>query len=94
MMESERKSPVLSILAVVVLLLLPLGAYVGGYFWLGEAATIPFTTASGGAQPGMERKYGRDWLRGCFEPAAWAEAKLGGYPVLVLGKEDAKAFSP
>jgi hypothetical protein len=68
-------APILAVLAVVLPLLL-FGLYVGGYFLLGEGAAIPFTTVSGGTQAGIERRYGRDWLRKCFEPAAWAEAKL------------------
>ena len=84
-------APILAVLAVVLALL---AGYVGGYFWLGGGATITFTTTSGGTQPGIERRYGRDWLRACFEPAAWAEAKLGGYPVNVCGREDVKSFAP
>jgi len=90
---TSRPSTAAPILAVLAIVLAMLGAYVGGYVWLGQAATIAFTTASGGSQPGMERRYAQDWLRRCFEPAASAEAKLGGYPVLLIAREDAKAFS-
>jgi len=91
---TSRPSTAAPILAVLAIGLGMLGAYVGEYFWLGQATTIRFTAAAGGSQPGIERRYERDWLRQCFEPAAWAEAKLGGYSVLLIAREDAKAFSP
>jgi hypothetical protein len=62
-------APILAVLAIV---LVTLGAYVGGYFWLGKA--------TGGILPPrtdfVDRNYGHAWMVPLYMPAGWLEAKL------------------
>jgi hypothetical protein len=60
-------------LAVFALLALILGAYVGGYFWLGECDRFSVNNT-----PYCQRLYGSDWLVALFTPAGQIETVLRG----------------
>ena len=71
-------APILAVLAVV---LVTLGAYVGGYYWLGERYSI-YTHDNFELPPGrIERDYPHVWLRTIYLPAARVEAWLTGIDV-------------
>jgi hypothetical protein len=57
---------------LAVMLIIPLVAYIGGYFWLCRVAT--------GTLPGSslftDRQYGQPWMVVLFKPAGWLESRL------------------
>ena len=62
-------APILALLTIVGTLL---GAYVAGYFWLGEKVDFPFyNPANGGFL--MARYYRNEWIATVFAPAAKVE---------------------
>ena len=71
---TSRPSTAAPILAVLAIVLAMLGAYVGGYFWLGQRCdwlhdgTLEFPT----------RFYSHRWMAIVFEPAARIESQLTG----------------
>ena len=66
------------ILAALALLLLPLGAYVGGYFWLGEVEEQWINSPDDG---GYARVYRQEWAWTIYKPAGKVEAWLTGIAV-------------
>jgi hypothetical protein len=74
---TSRTSAVAPILAALVLLAVPLGAYVGGYFWLGvlvdPASSVPAVSRT---KPDLYRLYRYQWLASGFKPAARIESWL------------------
>ena len=55
-------------------LLLPLVAYVGGYFWLAQESSVG---------PSSDRVYRHDWQATAFKPAGCVESTLRGRKVRV-----------
>jgi hypothetical protein len=87
-MTGQRKSAVAPILAALAILLLPLVAYVAGYFGLGEFEALT---------PDHDqicRTYPHDWMRVAYRPAGWLEAKWRHRYVVILGNEDVDEFLP
>jgi hypothetical protein len=79
-------------LAVLALIVVPLGAYVAGYFWLGErryqvagswSSTTTVDSASAGRIVMIERRYTQQWLTRIYEPAGKVEGWFGDIEVLV-----------
>jgi hypothetical protein len=68
------------ILAVLAVLLVTLGAYVGLYFYLGVRLFAP----PGTDPPQVLRFYSSAWMSDFFRPAAFVEAQIRGKRV-VLG---------
>jgi len=66
-------------LAVFALVVVPMTAYVAGYFWLGEYTWFQ----SPGREVIVERHYRHRWLAILFAPAAKVEELLRGNPVLL-----------
>ena len=54
--KENRSCPAAPILVAVLVIAVPLGAYLAGYFWLGEVL-VPF------AGPGIERSYPYAWQK-------------------------------
>src|SRR5262245_59647146 len=82
-MENSRKpnkSPALAMF-VPLAMLLSLGLYIGGYFWLG--GRNDWQSKQTGALVAIERYYGRPWLALLFKPAGWVEQQLRGVEVEV-----------
>jgi hypothetical protein len=79
---TSRPSTAAPILAVLAVALVTLGAYVGGYFWLGEYHYNDHIRAHN-----ISRYYFHDWQRTAFRPAAWVEAQITGEMVILLGEE-------
>jgi len=69
---TARPSTAAPILAVLAVVLVTLGAYVGGYLWSGKVirGTLPPRTDF------VDRNYGHAWMVSLFRPAGWCEAKL------------------
>lgn len=78
---TSRPSTAAPILAVLAVVLATLGAYVGGYLWLGQCSIsyphgdpdLPFDR--------IERGYPQRWMVTAFKPVSLVEASLFGYPV-------------
>ena len=77
---TSRPSSLPVIIAIAALLLVPLGAYLGGYFWLGVKLDRDDQTL---------RLYLREWQRTIYRPAARAESLMTGRQVEV---EDLSAW--
>ena len=68
---TSRPSFTVPILAILAILFALLGAYVGGYFWLGKVDTV--------SRPGTrERFYNRQWLCVIYKPLGKVETWLTG----------------
>jgi hypothetical protein len=76
---TSRPSTAAPILAVLAIVLVPLGIYVGGYFLSGQ-----YSDAVLDGQPIIERGYRFAWQRSLFEPAARLEQWLVGRDVFVV----------
>ena len=75
--------PILAILAVVPLALI--GAYAGGYFWLGQCdVTIHGSDDGTTVEIGLRRSYASEQQADWFQPAALVESWLRGCPVLII----------
>ena len=74
------------VLALFALIVVPLGAYVGGYFWLGEYTWYQ----SPGREVTVERHYRHQWLTILFTPAAKVEELVRGNPVWLRYKGDGR----
>ena len=72
MSEKSYPSP-LPIIAILAILLLLIGGYVGAY--LGVGVRVDWRTPSG-AVGTIERTYTHKWMLILFAPAAWAETKM------------------
>jgi hypothetical protein len=83
---TSRPSTAAPILAVLAIVLVTLGAYVGGYFWLGHCRT----TATSGATDYVWRDYELQWVAELYRPAAKAESWLRLIDVDVTGPDDKK----
>jgi hypothetical protein len=77
---TSRPSTAAPILAVLAIVLVMLGAYMGGYFWLGEYRT--WTSARTNAVI-IERRYSQEWQRGIYRPVAYVESHLFGESVVI-----------
>lgn len=70
---TSRSSTAAPILAVLAIVLVTLGAYVGGYFWLSQRIDL--------APNAFVRDYNNAWLNTAFRPAARIESWLCGVSV-------------
>src|SRR5437762_1119651 len=68
---TARPSTAAPILAVLAIVLMTLGEYVGGYFWLGDYGASP-------SGQYVLRLYRYQWLIPFFKPAAAVEERLRG----------------
>ena len=75
---TARPSIASPILAALLLLLLPLGAYIAGYYWLTEGY---FWFQSPGRTAIVDRHYRAHWEAQLFTPAARVEGVLRGCKV-------------
>ena len=69
---TSRPSTAAPILAVLAIVLATLGAYVGGYFWLGEYESFQ----SPGRAPSIVRTYRFAWQKMLFRSAGRVEGFL------------------
>ena len=76
---TSRPSTAAPILAALAILLLPLGVYVGGYFWLGRRADRFHVVTNELAR--IDRTYPKRWLAILYQPAARAEEAARGVEV-------------
>src|SRR5687767_1074031 len=80
--------PIAAILAIVLLLI---GGYVGAYLGMGERFDQPLVTFTGVPDYGAmttERVYSHKWAPAVFAPAAWIESRLRGAEVRATTKPD------
>ncbi len=68
----------------IVALLVTVGSYVGGYFWLSKPASRTF----------IAREYEYEALRVIFGPMGWAEAEWTGMGVVLLGPNEVDFYEP
>jgi hypothetical protein len=84
----RRAVPVVSSVIVVVVGVLLI--YVAGYFWLGDA----WRPGPAGPGPLRMRVFGSPWLAAAYQPAAWVESRIRGYPVIAGTEDDLRNASP
>ena len=82
---TSRPSTAAPILAVLAIMLLPLGAYVGGYYGLGEYSELRCEWE----KPITHRIYRNAWCCHVFTPLAKAESKVSSREVRLLSDEPA-----
>jgi hypothetical protein len=87
-MAEKRKSAAAPILAGVAIVLVLLGAYVGGYFWANTQTLILQETQLQTTK--SVRMYRWNWQCRVFMPMAWLETKVSGREVLLGSLQDAK----
>jgi hypothetical protein len=83
--EPRRKAdwPILAAV-IAALMLVPLGFYVGGYFFLGETSDVlVMNKADGICHAGIGRRYQSQWLARIYTPAGEVEQFLLRHPVLI-----------
>jgi hypothetical protein len=80
---TSRPSTAAPILAVLAVALVALGAYVGGYFWLGQLCQSPITVTSwlNDESPELLRVYPHQWQALMFWPVARIETWVRGESV-------------
>jgi hypothetical protein len=87
-MTRERKRHTSIWLTAIAIALVLLGAYVGGYFWLGEYEVD--RVLHDGAH---WRVYSSSEIKACYRPMAWCECRVRGESV-VLGSRDGGGMFP
>jgi hypothetical protein len=75
-MNDKRSSSVLVLVAVIVLLTVVLGAYVGAYFMRATVVTHPQTGI-------VVRQYPTKWEAALFKPAGWFDGCVTRRKVMV-----------
>jgi hypothetical protein len=86
---TSRFSSAAPILASLAIVLVTLGVYVGGYFWLGDEQLL--LHSGGGAPVGtstLQRTYRHRWQALVFAPAARVEAWWRGVDVELTTPRD------
>lgn len=72
---TSRPSTTGPILSMLAILLVTLGTYVGGYFWLGKR--IDSLSLSPRTQiEAIDRSYAHVWLATTYRPAGWVKSML------------------
>ena len=83
----SRSSTAAPILAALAIVLLPLGAYVGGYYWLGAVQqwylSGPGDPLSRGELQAIDRTYPNRLLANIYQPAGRVEAWLRGIEIKI-----------
>jgi hypothetical protein len=82
---TSRPSTAAPILAVLAIVLVMLGAYVGGYFWLGEYDRWPDPLSNNWE---VARTFPNHGWSATFQPAGKLEAWIRSVPVFVQSAED------
>jgi hypothetical protein len=73
--------PLLAMLAIVVV---PLVAYVAGYFWMGKRMEVLGLGVDNLGRPypySIERNYPQRWMTTIYRPAGWLEEKVRGVDI-------------
>ncbi len=86
-MDDRRRHAGTPILVAVAIVLLFLGAYLAGYFWLGKYDSV--TNDSDEAMY-VSRDYGQQWLANLYQPAGKLEAWLRRIEVTISGPESGR----
>ncbi|WP_339908098.1 hypothetical protein [Symmachiella dynata] len=84
------------VIYAIVVLLVTVGSYVGGYLWLWEHEELGwfrkhtvFVSPHASLPPYIPhdhvRKFELDWLRTVFAPLGWAEANIRGEALAIEG---------
>ena len=84
---TERKHSAPAILTAVLVLMLLLGAYVAGYFWLGDYDS---GTNDNDETLYVSRDYGQQWLAKLYSPAGKLESWLRRIEVTVSGPDSGR----
>jgi hypothetical protein len=79
---TSRPSTAAPILVVLAIGLVMLGAYVGGYFWLGEA--FGYFVGNSDQPCEIERNYDYPWQQEIFQQAANVESWMRGMKVRAI----------
>jgi hypothetical protein len=72
----------------ILLVLIAIVLYAGGYFLLSDR----WTWFSSGQL--RMRVFASEWLADVYQPAAWVESKIRGYPVVAGSQADVFILSP
>jgi hypothetical protein len=77
----EKKSPVITIAAIVGLLLILLGVYIAGYLFLSESISTTLRVNGVVTFEGTVRSFPNGWLARAYTPAAIVEETITRTPV-------------
>jgi hypothetical protein len=101
MRDERRKSDWLVVLAVcTALLLVPLGLYVGGYYWLANTAETRFPVFDESLSPHplhvevRVRCYSSAWLASIYEPLGRIESSIAKKPVSIQSSNELHSRGP
>ena len=86
--KSHRHTPLVMLTMLALLLLL--GVYTAGYFWLGSRND--WKSKATGAIVTIERSYGQRWLAILFRPAGWIEQRIRGVEVDVRAESSIRVL--
>ena len=81
---TRRTATAAPILAMIVIAVMPLVAYVAGYFWLGRQAELVGLGVDNLGRPypyAIERSYPQRWMTTIYKPAGWIEEKVRGVDI-------------
>jgi hypothetical protein len=82
-------------LALALFVVLLLGSYVGGYFWLGEVTSVERQVENAPSiYLGEFRIYRYTWLEKIYKPMAWAETRWCGKKIGTRTQENEWFFDP
>ena len=94
---TSRPSIAAPILAVLTVVLVSLGAYVGVYFWLGELWQSPLSVTSwlnGDRSHELRRTYPHRWQALAFQPLARIETWLRAKTVKTDSDDELRIYEP
>lgn len=96
-MTSRRPSTAAPVVTVLAVVLVTLGMYVGGYFWMGTRRVwISARVSSTGEQvlDAVERTYPNQFFATLYRPAGWIEEQYIGINVLILDEDSDGPYPP
>jgi hypothetical protein len=91
---TSRPTSAAPLLAALAVVLVTLGTYLAGYFWLGKRSDF-YSSDNFLLPPSkIDRQYSQMWMAMIFRPAEWIEEKLRGVDAEVMWFEPYAPSTP